>query len=548
MTPQSSSTDASHITAEILIVGGGFGGCYALHQFRSLGYSVKLIEAGSDFGGVWHFNRYPGARVDSETPLYQLSLPPAWSAFNFKERFPDHQEIRAYFKHMTTTLNLRKDAIFNERVVGASFDQNANEWTLRTANETVAKSRFVIFATGTTNKPYIPSFPGLDTFPGEIIHPAAWPEELDVTGKRIGIVGQGASGLQILQSLAREDCELTVFIRNPPTALPMAQRSLSYDESEEQKNVYDALFTQAKHKNHSGYAYSSPAKSYYDALPEERKELYEKLWRRGTYAILTSSYAEHSYDKTANAELYRFWAEKTRARITDPYKRDIMAPLAQFQWIGAKRPNLEMDYYEMVDRPNVKLVDLKQEPIKHFTESGIVTSRLDVDETHGLDVVIVATGYDSVTGSLFEMNITDKNGTSLQEKWKRGILTYLGMMIPDVPNAFMLYGPQAPSGLANGPPFLELQVDWLVKLFRKIEQEQLATIEACADAAQAYKDKNQTLYVNSLVSETPSWWNGSNIPGKTKEPLFWVGGLQGWIEETLKALEASSNFVVSQKQ
>ncbi|KAI9148421.1 Baeyer-Villiger monooxygenase [Paramyrothecium foliicola] len=537
----------SILEADIFIVGGGFGGCYALHQLRALGYSVKILEAGSDFGGVWHFNRYPGARVDSEVPVYQFSLPQAWMSFNFRERFPGHEEIRAYVTHLVDVLDLRKDAIFNARVNRCSYDAELNLWTLQTNSGLLAKSRYVVFATGTTNKPYIPSFSGIGSFAGAVIHPAAWPKTLDVSNKRIGIIGQGSSGLQILQSLAKENCELTVFVRNPPMGIPMRQKLVSEEESEQQKDIYDALFSYAKYKHDAGYTYNTCTRSFYETTPEDRRQHYEKLWSKGTFAFLGTNYQELYYDKVVNAEIYQFWAEKARARITDPKKRDIIAPLKQYQWIGAKRPILEMDYFEMIDRSNVKLVDLKSDPIQEFVHDGIVTRGEESTELHALDIVIVATGYDSVTGSLYDMSIMDKNGTILQEKWKDGISTYLGMMIPDMPNAFMLYGPQAPSGLSNGPTFLELQVEWLVGLLKKLSAEDIATIEVPQDIALDYRHKNQQNYANLLMSETQSWWDGSNIPGKTREPLFWVGGLQSWRQESLRSLENWSRFMISQR-
>lgn len=229
MTVQNSTPTACQVYADITVVSGGFGGCFALHQLRNLSYTVKLLEAGSDFGGVWHFNRYPRARVDSEVPLYQLSLPETWRSFTFRERFPGHVEIRQYFSHIADALDLRKDAIFNARVIESGFDPELNTWTLRTESGLTTKTRYVVFPTGTTNKPYIPEFPGLDTFSGRVIHPAVWPKDVDLKGKKICIIGQGASGLQILQDLAKEACQLTVFIRTPATALPMRQRLLSYE-------------------------------------------------------------------------------------------------------------------------------------------------------------------------------------------------------------------------------------------------------------------------------------------------------------------------------
>ncbi|KAK0387427.1 hypothetical protein NLU13_5739 [Sarocladium strictum] len=544
MAGESTSTSSRQtISADVVIVGGGFGGCYALYALRKAGYSVKLIEAGSDFGGVWHFNSYPGARVDSEVPVYQLSIPEAWRSFQFAERFPGHVELRAYFKHMAEALDLRKDSVFNARVVKAQIDPSSKRWTLLTDNGIEATSQYVVFATGTTNKPYIPSFPGLDSFKGTVLHPCRWPSDLDIKGKKVGIVGQGASGLQILQELAKEDANITVFVRNPPTALPMEQRALSAVEAEQQKNHYALLFTHAKEKDHSAYTYDAPRGSFHETPPSEREQLWDDLWARGSYAILSSNFLELSYLKEANAEFYKYWAKRVRARISDPRKRDIMAPLEQFQWIGTKRPNLEMDYYEMIDRPNVELVSLKENEIRSFTPTGIVTTGASGDEVeHGLDIVIMATGYDSVTGSLYEMNIEDKNSLRLQEKWAESIQTYLGMFVPSMPNAFMLYGPQAPSGLSNGPPFLELQVDWIVQFLADIKARGTPNFEVKPDVAVSYVQRNLAIYSHLLLKDTPSWWNGSNIPGKNREPLFWVGGLQTWRQETVEALKDLDRF------
>lgn len=545
--PASSIGSVQKLTADIVIVGGGFGGCYSLYALRKAGYKVKLIEAGSDFGGVWHFNRYPGARVDSEIPLYQLSLPEVWRSFRWAERFPGHDEIRLYFEHMSKVLDLHKDATFNSRVLKAEYNPKSNHWTLNTDNGIEAVSQYVIFATGTTNKPYIPDFPGLDTFAGTVVHPCCWPAGLDLRGKKVGIVGQGASGLQLLQELAKEDvgAHITVFLRNPPTALPMKQRVISAAESEEQKNMYNFLFEYAKTRDESGYAYNGPNPSYKQSTPEERRQHYDDLWNRGTYAILTSNYPEFSHDKIANAELYQYWAESVRARISDPVKKDIMAPLKQFQWIGTKRPNLEMDYYEMIDQPNVKLVNLKEEVIHTFTKNGVATKGPHGATDYDIDVMIMATGYDSVTGSLYDMNIVGSDGVKLQDRWAKSIKTYLGIVSPGMPNMFMLYGPQAPSGLANGAPFIELEVDWIVQFLAKLRDESASTFEVKQTASDEYAQRNMDAFDDSLVKETPSWWNGANIPGKTREPLFWILGLQAWRKETQRALENWSNFELS---
>ncbi|KAH7088960.1 hypothetical protein FB567DRAFT_321524 [Paraphoma chrysanthemicola] len=532
------------LTADILIIGGGFGGCYALHKFRSQGYTVKLLEAGSDFGGVWHFNSYPGARVDSEVPLYQLSLPEAWRGFNFSERYPGHEELKRYFVHMVEALDLRRDAVFNARVNGAKWDSGREIWTVKTEGGLVAEGKYVVFATGTTIKAYIPDWAGLRDFKGPVIHPARWPEGLDLKGKRVGLIGQGASGLQILQEIAKEDCQVTVFVRTPSTAIPMGQRQVSPAEAEETKNCYDALFEYAKERSTSGYQWNTCKKSFHNTPPDERQRLYEDLWARGGYAFLTSNFPELHFDKTANAEVYAFWQKRAAARIRDPEKREILAPQKQSHWIGGRRPNLETRYFETMDQDNVELVSLKTRSIARFTNKAIISDGPGGEKTHEVDVVIVATGYDNVTGSLFDINIQDKHGVPLQEKWKDGISTWLGMLIPDTPNALLIYGPQAPSGLANAPPFLEVQVDWLAELLEK-NKERGVPIEVKSDKAKEYREMNLGIYKHLLFSETAGWWNGANIPGKTNEPLFWVGGLQAWKQQCEAGLTDLSQYLVS---
>ncbi|KAL3957065.1 hypothetical protein ACCO45_007643 [Purpureocillium lilacinum] len=479
--PATTSTNGeTSVTADVIIVGAGFGGCYALHEVRRHGYTAKILESGQDFGGVWHFNTYPGARVDSETPLYQLGLPQVYDNFSFTERFPGSDEIRDYFAHLDKTLDLRKDTIFNARVAKVEHDSTTNTWTLTTASGVTATCRYVIFAAGSSNKRYIPDFPKLSDFQGEAVHPAAWPENLDLNGKKI--------------------------------AIPMGQRDIPRNEAEELKSLYGSLWQKAKYASGHCYAYNDCPFSFNDLTRDERHELSVRLL-----------------------------GEQVRARISDPEKRDIMAPLKQFQWICAKRPSLEMDYYEMIDRPNVKLVDLKKTPIREFVANGATT---EDGKLHELDVVVFATGYDSVTGSLYDMNIHDKSGVVLQKKWKDGIKTHLGMMVPDIPNAFFLYGPQAPTSLANGPPFLELQVEWVTKVLQRMKDDGVCALETSPAAAAAWAELSYQIFQVVLHHETPSWYNGSNIPGKRQEPLVWFGGVKGWWEACNDALKDWSKFTV----
>jgi cation diffusion facilitator CzcD-associated flavoprotein CzcO len=547
MSSQNLNNSEAEINADAIIVGAGFSGCYALYRLRSMGYTVKILEAATGFGGVWHLNRYPGARVDSECPVYQLNVKQVWKDFNFSETYPDHRELRKYFDHMDRTLDLRKDTIFEARVDDVKYSVEQKLWSFRTRSGLKATSKYAIFAVGASTKQYIPDWPRLRDFKGEIIHPANWPEDFDPKSKKIGLIGQGASGLQIVQELAKEECELTILLRTPVTALPMRQKVIAPDSSEWIKGFYNAIFNTAKYSTYGAFPYNASTHSWHDLSADERHQHYEQLWSSGGFGILVSNFPEIMTDKTANAEFYQFWAKKVRERITDPRKRDLLAPLEQPYWIGTKRPSLEQDYYDCIDRSNVKVVNLKEAPIKKFVPQGITVGNETTDETLQFDAVVVATGYDNLTGSLFDMNIHDRNGIKLQKRWEQGVSTHLGIAVPGLPNAFFLYAPQAPSSLANGPPFIEMQVDWLVKLLEKAKADNITTLEASAQAAETWRAMNKAAFDQSLLQESTAWVVGANIPGKIREPLCWLEGMTSWWKHCEDALHSweQSGFITT---
>ncbi|KAJ5327696.1 hypothetical protein N7452_008086 [Penicillium brevicompactum] len=532
------------IEKDAIVIGGGFGGCNALYKLRNLGLSVNLIEAGSAFGGVWHWNRYPGARVDSEMPSYQFNIPAVWKSWNWSQRFPGDEELRRYFCHVDDVLGLSKDTLFNTIVTRVQYDSSTRRWIVSTNTGLQATCKYLIAATGSSYKKHFPQFQGLDRFTGKLVHAADYPKSLEIKGKRVGIVGNGASGLQIVQDLAKEDCELNVFIRTPCFAIPMGQREVSHGESEMMKGYYDGIFDRC-YKSITGFPHNTLFQSALQASPEERKILFDELWARGGYNFLVSNYYDFLLNEKANSIFYDYWVQKVRARMTDPVKMDMVAPLKQHMLVGTKRPSLEQDYYEMIDRPNVKLHDLKQSPIVEFSATGLVTSDGAGTKHHDLDVVICATGYDAVTGSLLDLGITDKNGQSLREKWNNGVLTHLGLMIPEVPNFFMVYGPQAPTSLANGPPFIEMEVDWICDVISKMRKEGLDSIQPTEKAAEAWRDHVVAVSEHTLYPKTDSWYMGSNIPGKRREPLIYLGGIQRWWQNCTEALPSWDGFAVA---
>ncbi|KAF9891864.1 hypothetical protein FE257_003349 [Aspergillus nanangensis] len=524
---------------DAVVIGGGFGGCYALHRLRQLGLSTKLFEAGGSFGGVWHWNRYPGARVDSEMPAYQFNIPEVWKDWHWSERFPGDEELRRYFQHVDKVLGLSKDSFFHTLVEECQYNATTGRWTVSTDGGLRATCRYLVAATGSSHKKYFPAYPGLDTYTGQLVHSAAYPDNLDVTGKKVGVVGNGASGLQIVQELAKRDCELHVYIRNPVFAIPMNQRQVPPAEAEEMKGYYDALFDRCYQSN-TGFPHNTRQQSVHAATAEERTALFDELWQRGGYSFLVSNYYDFLLDEKANSIFYDYWVRQVRARMTDTAKMDLVAPITQKYWVGTKRPSLEQDYYEMVDRPNVVLHDLKSAPITGFTPRGMATA----DGSHQeLDVMVFATGYDAVTGSLVDLGIQDKHQVALRKKWEEtGTMTHLGLMIPDVPNLFVVYGPQAPTSLANGPPFIEMEVDWICRAISKMREQGLSTVEPTLEAAEKWKEEVRMVSEYTLYPKTESWYMGANIPGKRREPLVYLGGIQRWWKSANEALQDWQGF------
>lgn len=342
----------------------------------------------------------------------------------------------------------------------------------------------------------------MDRYKGQLVHSAIFPEGgLDVKGKRVAVIGNGATGVQIVQELAKENCDLTTYIRTPNIALPMKQRSMSVEEQEAAKSFYEASFVAAKNCR-SGFPYNTTTKLLSEVSEEERGAHFEELWERGGFSFLLSNYRDFLIDRDVNKIFYDFWAKKVRARMKNPEKRDIVAPLKQGILFGTKRSSLEQDYYESLDRDNVTVINLKTSGLSHFTANGIVT---DDGNEREYDIVILATGYDSLTGSLTDLNILDTSGRLLQEKWKMATYTYLGLMIDGLPNAFLTYSPQAPTSLANGPPIIEIQVDWIVDAIKKMRDEGIDSIDPRFEAADKWRADIQDMNSKTLFPYTDSW-------------------------------------------
>ncbi|KAJ9248519.1 putative flavo protein [Paecilomyces variotii] len=527
---------------DVLIVGAGFAGIFLLHQLRNLGYRCKIYEAGTDIGGVWHWNTYPGARVDSECAIYQLSIPEVWRDWKWSQLYPDRHEIQSYFRHIDQVLNVKKDVEFRTRVIGAQFDkEHSQQWKVETDDGRITTCRFLLLCAGLASKRYTPDFPGLESFRGEIHHSSFWPKEgVDAHGKRVAVIGTGSSGVQIIQAWGKEAASLTVFQRTPNLALPMAQKTFTEEDHAHNESLYPQIF-QDRETTFSGYMMNPIPKKTFDVSPEEREAIFESLWQEGGFAPILAGFMDNLLDWDANRALYDFWARKTRARIQDERLKDILAPLKQMHAFGAKRCSLELDYYEQFNKPNVTLVNLRECSITAIEPDGIRTSD---GSFHPVDVIALATGFDGITGSMTNIEgLRNTDGVPLANEWKDGAKTHLGMTIKGYPNMFFTLGAHAPSGFSNGPTSIEIQGRWIVDAIRKIDSSGLSYIEPTAEAEAAWKAQVNMITDMTLLGQADSWYMGANIPGKKREMLNYAGGLPLYEQQCRKALESWEGFI-----
>ncbi|WP_229022980.1 flavin-containing monooxygenase [Actinomarinicola tropica] len=519
---------------DVVIVGAGFAGLYQLHHLRQLGLRVTLIEAGTGLGGIWYWNCYPGARVDSHVPLYEYSDEAIWRDWYWDERFPDWQALRRYFDHVDSVWGLRDDIRFQTRVSGGTWHEDERCWELRTDGGDVLRTRFVVLCTGFAAKAYVPDFPGLDTFAGEWSHTAHWPQGgVDLTGRNVAVVGTGASGVQVIQEAARVAEHVTVFQRTPILALAMQQRRLTREGQDEAKAHYPEIFERRTQTN-SGFAYPERGVNTFDVSEAERLETYERLWQEGGFAFWAGGYSDLLIDEAANRTAYDFWRSKVHERVHDPAVAEILAPTEPPHPFGVKRPSLEQWYFDAFNQDNVDLVDLRATPIEAITTTGVRTT----DGEHPCDLLVMATGFDAVTGGLVSIDLRGSDGESLRDHWAGGVRTHLGLASHGFPNLVYLYGPQSPSGFCNGPTCAEVQGDWVVELMTHLRDTGTTRIEPTADAEEEWRAMVHGIAEMTLFPRADSWYMGANIPGKPREMLNWPGGLQLYLASCRDAAAA----------
>ncbi|CAK1358042.1 unnamed protein product [Cercospora beticola] len=510
------------IELDAVIVGAGFGGVYQLKRLRDEGFNVKLIESGSNYGGVWYWNRYPGARVDSTVPHHEFSDPNLWTDWTWSQRFPGSAEIREYFQYVAQKWDLGKDTVFSTKVIGAVWSDQEAKWTIFTNAGTTYKCRFFLPNTGFAAKRHVPDFKGIESFQGTWIHPSYWPkEELDLHGKKIAVIGTGSTGIQLTQDLLPLADEFVLFQRTPNTCLPMKQEHYSGKEQGPVPRHSYAAFFAGRTQSYGGFDFNFLNRGTFQDSEEERLKVYQDLWYHGDFHFWLATYRDMLFDDEANTEAYNFWRDKVRVRLPSERLKDKFAPMIKPHAFGCKRISLENGFYELFAKPNVHLVDVNETPVVEVTPGGIKTSEKEWE----FDIIVCATGFDAITGGILEMNVQGKDGLKLRDKWEHGVKTFMGISVGEFPNMFFTYGPQAPTALCNGPSCAESQGEWIVSVLKYMRENSLKTVNATSASEDAWAENIWKIANMSLLPTAKSWYMGDNIPGKTREPLIYLGGV-----------------------
>jgi len=521
---------------DVLLVGAGFASFTLLNRLRKLGLSIEIYEKGAASGGIWYWNCYPGARVDSDTPIYQLFDKELWEDFTYKERYPEWRELRRYFQHVDKKWNVSAHTTFNKCVETAIFDTKKNQWLVECADESQVNCKWFIPCLGFASKHYQPPFPGIHDFKGEVYHTAKWPQhDVPLKGKRVAVVGTGASGIQTIQTIGPKVKELTVYQRTPNMCLPMNQRKLDPQEEEKKKQdgTYEKLINDTR-STFAGFTYDFLEKKTFDDTPEDREKLYHKLMvEEGGFRFWLNTYDDMLFDDKANDEAYNFWRKQVLKRVKNPEKQKILAPEQKPHPWGTKRPSLEQCFYEVVDADHVEIIDVNENPIEQVKAEGLVTPK----GLKEIDVLILATGFDSVTGSLAQLDIRDTEGNNIKEHWKNGTRTSMGIAIPGFPNMFFLYGPQAPTAFSNGPSCTQFQAEWVEEAMKQFQKDGIVRVDAKQEAEDEWCKRMNEEWDASLFPRAKSWYSGANIPGRKVEPLNWAGGMVKYVDALHKSLE-----------
>jgi cyclohexanone monooxygenase len=512
-------------TADAVIVGAGLSGLYQLHRLREDGLSVRVIEAGSGVGGTWFWNRYPGARCDVESMAYSYSFSPELEQeWTWTEKYPTQPEILRYIEHVADRFDLRRDITFDTRVTDAAYDDSTQRWTVTTDQGEVIDAQFVIMATGCLSVSKAPEVPGAERFQGPTYHTGHWPHEgVDLTGLRVGVIGTGSSGIQSIPIFAEQASELTVFQRTPNFSMPAGNRPLSEDEIAEMKGRYPA-FRDAQRTSGFGVPIEEATQSALEVDDGVRTTTYQDGWDAGNLVAILASYTDTLTNKDANDTAAEFVRTKIRTIVEDPEVAETLSPRS-FPF-GTKRPCLDSGYYATFNREHVSLVDLRKTPLVEITETGLRTSEAEYE----FDAIVFATGFDAMTGALTAVDIRGRDGIRLREKWAEGPRTYLGLAVTGFPNLFTITGPSSPSVLSNMIVSIEQHVDWITDCIAYLREHDIAEIEPTEAAEDEWVAHVEEVGNYTLYPTADSWYMGSNVPGKPRVFMAYIGGVGAYRE------------------
>ncbi len=508
---------------DAIVIGAGVSGIYMLHRLLELGLDAVVLEAGDGPGGTWYWNRYPGARFDSESYSYGYSFDhEILQEWSWSEHFAAQPETLRYLEYVVGKLGLRPHMQFGAKVASAHFDEARCRWNIRLAEGRELAARHLFMAVGVLSAATLPRIPGRDDFEGEAFHTYDWPKdrEVQLAGRRVAVIGTGATGVQVIQTIAPVVDELVVFQRRPNWCAPLCNAPIEDDEQDRIKASYDQIFGRMA-ETHGSFLHGADPRSYYDVTEAERLAFWEEQYRSRGFGVWLGNFAEVFLDPAVNAVYSEFIAGKIRERVDDPETAEKLIP--KDHGFGTQRVPLETRYYEAYNRPNVRLVDAATTPIERITRTGIQTT----EEHLEFDLIVYATGFDAFTGAYDRIDIRGTRGEKLREKWADGPITYLGTHVHGFPNMYIIAGPQSASAASNFPPSIEACVDWTSDLLAYMKARGLSRVEADADAERTWTDEIKASYEGTSFAKARSWFSGynSNVDGHDKlRHVMYLGG------------------------
>ncbi|MEM8500849.1 MAG: NAD(P)/FAD-dependent oxidoreductase [Pseudomonadota bacterium] len=505
---------------DAVIIGAGVSGMYALHHLREMGMSVRVYDGAKDIGGTWWYNRYPGARVDGPgSPYYCYTFSEElMHEWDWMETQSTQHDVLEYLAHVADKFDFRKDIQFETWVKDARYDESTQRWIVDTSTRTTASAPFLICAVGALSTTNMPNIPGINDFTGECYHTGRWPHEpVSFSGKRVAVIGTGSSGVQSIPEIAKEAEHLTVLQRTAQFTFPANNRALTDEDRSIPRTDFNGMI-EKMHANEGGFPVGPfPQGSALELSPEDLNAHYEALWQKGSFGFFNNLFGDIAISEEANKTLADFVRNKICEAVDDP---EIAEKLLPDHFVITKRPILDDGYYATYNRDNVTLVDLREDPIERFTESSVITKSGE----HPIDMLVLATGYDAISGSMLRLNPKGRGGVSLKQKWQDRFHSYLGMTINGFPNLFMIHGPGSPGVFYNMPLGAERQMAWIGECIKHLQENELSTVEASEPSETAWGEEVSAIANFTLFPRTDSWWTGANVEGKPRYFTAYLGG------------------------